>query len=170
MDFKTKIRVIEDFPKQGISFKDITTLLKDGETFRQAIDALAAVYQDQKIDLIVGPEARGFTIAAPLAYALHAGFVPVRKPGKLPAATLKYQYALEYGHDTVEIHRDAIQPGQKVLIVDDLLATGGTTQAVLHLVEQLGGNVVGLAYLIELSFLHGRAALKEYPITTLVEY
>ncbi|SFL81784.1 adenine phosphoribosyltransferase [Pelosinus propionicus] len=170
MDFKENIRVVTDFPEKGIRFKDITTLLKDGICFHQAIDALAEPFQGQGIELVVGPEARGFVIGAPVAYALKAGFVPVRKPGKLPAETLKHEYNLEYGKDSLEIHKDAIIPGQKVLIVDDLLATGGTVQATISMVEALGGVVVGLVFLIELSYLEGRKNLKNYNITSLLKY
>jgi len=170
MNFKDKIRVVEDFPEPGISFKDITTLLKDGCTFHQAIDQLAQQFVDEKIDIVVGPEARGFAVGAPLAYTLGAGFVPVRKPGKLPAATYKYQYDLEYGKDALEIHIDAIKPGQRVLIADDLLATGGTTLATINLIEKLGGQVVGIAYMIELLFLEGRKRLPNYRVVTLTQY
>ncbi|MDF2500216.1 MAG: Adenine phosphoribosyltransferase [Anaerosporomusa subterranea] len=170
MQFQNIIRVIPDFPAEGISFKDITTLLKDGPAFRQAVDCLAAEFTGQHIDLVAGPEARGFVIGAPMAYALGAGFVPIRKPGKLPAAVLHHEYSLEYGVDALEIHQDAILPGQKVLIVDDLLATGGTTKAVISMVEQLGGEVVGLGFLIELLFLHGRTGLDNYKVKSLVQY
>jgi adenine phosphoribosyltransferase len=170
MNFKDKIRVVEDFPESGISFKDITTLLKDGDAFHQAIDAIAQQFADEKIDIVVGPEARGFAVGAPLAYTLGAGFVPVRKPGKLPAATYVYDYALEYGKDCLEIHTDAIMPGQKVLIADDLLATGGTTLATINLIEKLGGQVVGIAYMIELTSLEGRKRLQDYRVTTLTQY
>lgn len=170
MDFKEKIRVIQDFPTKGVRFKDITTLLKDSKAFGDAINELAEYYKDKEIDLVVGPEARGFAIGAPVAYVLGAGFVPVRKPGKLPADTIKYSYDLEYGKDSLEVHRDAIQPGSSVLIVDDLLATGGTTQASIQLVEQLGGKVAGLAFVIELSYLNGREKLSGYDIRTLVTY
>ncbi|EAX46771.1 adenine phosphoribosyltransferase [Thermosinus carboxydivorans Nor1] len=170
MNFKDNIRIIPDFPEPGIRFKDITTLLKDGAVFHQAIDALCAAYAEEQIDLVVGPEARGFAVGAPVAYRLGAGFVPVRKPGKLPAETLRYEYTLEYGKDALEIHRDAIIPGQRVLIVDDLLATGGTTEATIRMVEQLGGKVVGLAFLIELSYLNGRNRLKDYRIVSLAVY
>jgi adenine phosphoribosyltransferase len=170
MDLKEKIRVIQDFPAKGIRFKDITTLLKDGKAFRDAINELAEYYKDKEIDLVVGPEARGFAIGAPVAYVLGAGFVPVRKPGKLPADTIKYSYDLEYGKDSLEIHRDAIRSGSRVLIVDDLLATGGTTQASIQLVEQLGGKVAGLGFVIELSYLNGRENLSRYDIRTLVTY
>jgi len=170
MNFKDKIRVVDDFPEPGISFKDITTLLKDGSVFHQAIDQLAQEFVDEKIDIVVGPEARGFAVGAPLAYTLGAGFVPVRKPGKLPAATYKYQYDLEYGKDALEIHIDAIKPGQRVLIADDLLATGGTTLATINLIEKLGGQVVGIAYMIELLFLEGRKRLPNYRVVTLTQY
>lgn len=170
MDFKDKIRVVPDFPQRGISFKDITTLLQDGRLFRQCVDALAAPYQGQGVDVVVGPEARGFVIGAPVAYTLGAGFVPVRKPGKLPAAVVHHEYTLEYGTDALEMHRDAIRPGQQVLLVDDLLATGGTSLGVVQMVEQLGGVVMGLAYIIELSYLSGRDKLRDYPIFSLVKY
>ena len=170
MDFKENIRVVANFPEAGIRFKDITTLLKDGKRFHQAIDALTKPFKGQGIELVVGPEARGFVIGAPVAYALEAGFVPVRKPGKLPAETLKHEYNLEYGKDSLEIHKDAIIPGQRVLIVDDLLATGGTVQATIAMVEALGGVVVGLVFLIELSYLEGRKNLTNYNIMSLLKY
>ncbi|MGI6092195.1 MAG: adenine phosphoribosyltransferase [Veillonellaceae bacterium] len=170
MDFKEKIRVIPNFPSEGIRFKDITTLLKDGAAFRCAINEIGKKFADKNIDLVVGPEARGFAIGAPVAYVLGAGFVPVRKPGKLPAETIDFSYDLEYGKDTLEIHKDAIPKGSRVLIVDDLLATGGTTKATINLVEGLGGKVVGLAFVIELSYLNGSQLLKDYDITTLVTY
>lgn len=170
MDLKSKIRIIEDFPKQGISFKDVTTLLKDGEAFRYTIDTMVEMAKDLKVDLVVGPEARGFVFGTPMAYALGAGFVPVRKPGKLPADTIKFQYDLEYGSDSLEIHKDAIKPGQKVLIVDDLLATGGTISSVAKLVEQLGGEVAGLIFIVELTGLKGRDKIKNYNIQSLIQY
>jgi adenine phosphoribosyltransferase len=170
MNLKDKIRVIEDFPEPGISFKDITTLFKDGRAFHQAIDEIAQQFADDKIDIVVGPEARGFAVGAPLAYTLGAGFVPVRKPGKLPAATCVYDYALEYGKDCLEIHTDAIMPGQRVLIADDLLATGGTTVATISLIEKLGGQVVGIAYMIELIPLAGRKRLHNYRVVALTQY
>lgn len=170
MNFKEYIRVVTDFPEKGIRFKDITTLLKDGKIFHQAIDALSEPFIGKGIELVVGPEARGFVIGAPVAYALGAGFVPVRKPGKLPAETLKHEYDLEYGKDSLEIHKDAITPGQKVLIVDDLLATGGTVQATIAMVEALGGIVVGLVFLIELSYLDGRRNLTNYDVMSLLKY
>lgn len=170
MDFKQKIRIIHDFPEKGVRFKDITTLLKDGEAFRSAISTLAQHFEQARVDIVVGPEARGFAVGAPVAYALGAGFVPVRKPGKLPAETLRFEYELEYGKDTLEIHQDAITPGQRVLVVDDLLATGGTTRTTVKMVEKLGGQVVGLAFLIELSYLQGRETLPGYAITSLVTF
>ncbi|MDF2928154.1 adenine phosphoribosyltransferase [Anaerospora sp.] len=170
MDYKTKIRVIPDFPTPGIRFKDITTLLQDGAAFRQAIDDLAAAFVDEKIDVVVGPEARGFAVGAPVAYKLNAGFVPIRKPGKLPGEVLRYEYSLEYGKDVLEVHRDAISPGQKVLIVDDLLATGGTAHATAKMVEQLGGEVVGLGVLIELTYLKGREMFPNCRIVSLAQY
>lgn len=170
MDFKEKVRVILDFPEKGIRFKDITTLLNDGDAFHQAIDALANPFRDKEIDLVVGPEARGFIVGVPVAYTLGAGFVPVRKPGKLPAETLTYEYSLEYGKNTLEMHKDAIVPGQRVLIVDDLLATGGTIEATIAMVEALGGIIVGLVFLIELSYLDGRKKLANYDVMSLMKY
>ncbi len=170
MDLQEKIRNIPDFPQPGIQFKDITTLLKDGKAFRLAIDRLAEPYKQQPIDIVIGPEARGFAVGAPVAYVLGAGFVPVRKPGKLPAEIVSYEYSLEYGKGFLEIHKDAIVPGSRVLIVDDLLATGGTTLATIKMVEQLGGTIVGLAFLVELSFLNGRQVLTGYDIGSLIQY
>lgn len=170
MNLKEKIRVIEGFPKEGISFKDITTILQDGEALRYTVDKLIEFVKDKKIDVIVGPEARGFLMGTPIAYKLGVGFVPVRKPGKLPADTIKYEYDLEYGSDALEIHKDSIKPGQKVLIIDDLLATGGTIGSVAKLVEQLGGEVVAINFLIELTGLNGREKLKGYEVNSLVQY
>ncbi|AIQ60392.1 adenine phosphoribosyltransferase [Paenibacillus borealis] len=170
MDFKDSIRVIPDFPQPGISFKDITTLLKDGAKYRAAIDELKALVAHLEIDIIAGPEARGFVVGAPLAYALGVGFVPIRKSGKLPYATIEVGYDLEYGKDTLAVHTDAIQPGQKVLIADDLLATGGTIATSVSLVEQLGGQVVGAAFLIELTALAGRNKLSDIEVVTLLTY
>ena len=167
MDLKTKLRTV-DF--KGVDFIDITTLLQDGEAFREAVDRLVQRFAGQRIELIAGPESRGFVIGAPVAYAMRAGFVPVRKPGKLPARTVRREYSLEYGQDALEIHADAIVPGQRVLIVDDLLATGGTAAATAKLVEELGGVVVGLAFLVELTFLKGRLALPGYEVVSLIEY
>ncbi|MCM8900128.1 adenine phosphoribosyltransferase [Caldicoprobacter algeriensis] len=170
MDLKSKIRVVPDFPKPGISFKDITTLLKDREAYVYTIDSLVAFCKDKGAELIVGPEARGFVLGAPVAYALKVGFVPVRKPGKLPAETVRYEYGLEYGSDVLEMHKDAIQPGQKVVVVDDLLATGGTALAAVKLVEKLGGMVTGVAFVIELSYLNGRKALEGYDVYSVITY
>ncbi len=170
MDFNSKIRVVEDFPKTGISFKDITTLLQDGEAYKQAIDACNDMVSDVEFDLIVGPEARGFLIGAPLSYLTQKGFIPVRKPGKLPSQTISHEYILEYGTDILEMHADAIKPGQRVLIADDLLATGGTVNAVAELVRKCGGVVVGYLFLIELTFLNGRQVLTDAPIYSVLKY
>lgn len=170
MDFKEKIRVIENFPKEGISFKDITTLIGDKDALKLSVDQMADFFRDKNVDVVVGPEARGFIFGVPVAYALGAGFVPVRKPGKLPGETTKMDYDLEYGTDTLEMHTDAIKPGTRVAIVDDLLATGGTIAAVAKLVEKLGGEVVGMSFTIELTGLNGRDKLKKYDIDTLVNY
>ena len=170
MNFKEKIRVIEGFPKEGISFKDITTLIADGEGLKASIDGMVEYLKDKNIDVVVGPEARGFIFGVPVAYALGAGFVPVRKKGKLPYDTVAVEYALEYGTDCLEIHKDAIKPGQRVAIVDDLLATGGTIEAVAKLVEQVGGEVAALTFTIELTELNGRDKLKDYDVMSLVEY
>ena len=167
---KSLIREVPDFPKPGINFYDITTLLKDADGFRQTIDALTEPYAGKQIDTVIGIEARGFIFAPALAYHLGAGFVPVRKPKKLPAEKTAVSYALEYGEDTLEIHTDAIGAGQRVLIADDLLATGGTAKAVVDLVEGLGGIVVGLAFVVELEFLPGRAKLTGYDIHSLLKY
>ena len=165
-----KIREIPDFPKPGILFYDITTLLKDAKAYRESIDLMLAPYRDIQVDLVVGMESRGFIFSAPMALELNAGLVPVRKLGKLPADTLTVEYALEYGSNTLEIHRDAIQPGQRVLIVDDLLATGGTVRGTMELVQRLQGVVVGLAFLVELEFLNGRERLDGRTVTSVVRY
>ncbi len=170
VDLRSMIRELPDFPKPGISFKDISTLLKDGKALDYATSALADPFRDKEIELVVAVEARGFAIGAPVACKLGAGFVLVRKPGKLPADTLRYEYELEYGTDTLEIHKDAISPGQKVLIVDDVLATGGTVSAAIRMVEQLGGDIQGLAFLIELEDLAGRSRLAKYDVLSLVKY
>ena len=169
-DLANTIRDIPDFPKPGILFKDITTLLKDGASLRAAIDGLDEKIGKREVDAVVGMESRGFIFSAPMAYELGAGLVPVRKLGKLPAETLSVEYALEYGSNTLEIHRDAIQAGQKVLIVDDLLATGGTVQGTIELVERLKGEVVGLAFLVELDFLNGRDRLGGRRVTSVIRY
>lgn len=170
MDFKQHIRVIEDFPQPGISFKDITTLLGDGDVYRSAIDALREAVKEKQIDVICGPEARGFVVGAPLAYTLGVGFVPIRKSGKLPFNAIEAKYDLEYGKDVLAIHSDAIRPGQNVLIADDLLATGGTIATCIDLVKQLGGNIVGATFLIELSDLNGRDKIAGTDIISLVTY
>jgi adenine phosphoribosyltransferase len=169
-ELRARIREIPDFPKPGILFYDITTLLKDADAFREVIDRMAEMVKDERIDLVVGMESRGFIFAAPLADRLGAGFVPVRKLGKLPAETLEVEYDLEYGTATLEIHRDAIQAGQRVLIVDDLLATGGTVLGTIELVSRLGGEIAGLSFMVELSALGGRAKLGEFAIHTLLAY
>ncbi|MEW4370915.1 adenine phosphoribosyltransferase [Paenibacillus kandeliae] len=170
MDFKEHIRVIPDFPQPGISFKDITTLLQNGEAYKQSIDELKAMLKDLKIDVIAGPEARGFVVGAPLAYALGVGFIPIRKTGKLPYKTIQAEYALEYGKDVLAMHVDAIQPGQNVLIADDLLATGGTIATCVNLIREVGGNVVGAAFMIELQDLNGREKLPDIEVFTLTQY
>jgi adenine phosphoribosyltransferase len=167
---QSTIRTVPDFPKKGIIFRDITTLLKDPAAFRRAVDTFYDHYAHDRISKVVSVESRGFIFGAPLAYRLGAGFVPVRKPGKLPASTLRQEYALEYGTDAVEIHRDAISPTDRVLILDDLLATGGTIQAACALVERLGGTIAGLAFLIELSFLGARARLAKYEVFSVIDY
>jgi adenine phosphoribosyltransferase len=169
-DLKKLIREIPDYPKPGILFYDLTTLLKDKRGFQKLVDQLCDHYADRKVDVVVGVEARGFIFAPALAYRLGAGFVPVRKPKKLPAKTAKVSYQLEYGTDTLEIHEDAIQPGQSVLISDDLLATGGTAAATVNLVRTLGGNVNGVAFAVELTFLNGRAKLPGMDVFSLIQY
>jgi adenine phosphoribosyltransferase len=170
MDLAKFIRDVPDFPVKGVLFKDITTLVKNPQALREAVDALIEPYRDREIDLVAAIESRGFIFGAPVAYALGAGFVPVRKLGKLPAEKINASYTLEYGAETLEMHMDAIQPGQKVLIVDDLIATGGSAKAAAKLVEQLGGEVVGIAFLIELSFLRGRDKLEGYDLFSLIQY
>lgn len=170
MDLKKLIREVPDFPKPGILFYDITTLLKDPGGLARVIDSLRSRYAGAPVDLVLGIEARGFIFAPAVAYALGKGFVPVRKPKKLPAETVRVEYALEYGMDALEIHRDAIEPGQRVLIVDDVLATGGTAAAVAGLVEKLGGTVAGLAFVVELDFLQGRSKLEGRDVFSLVHY
>src|SRR5437764_753246 len=170
IDLASRIRDVPDFPQKGILFKDITTLLKDGPAFKAAIDLMTGRIREWGIDVVVGMESRGFIFAAPIAYNLGVGFAPVRKLGKLPSETISAEYALEYGTNTLEIHVDAIEEGQRVLVVDDLLATGGTVGATIDLVERLGGEVAGTAFLVELSFLHGRERLDGYRVTTLITY
>src|SRR5688572_19662000 len=169
-ELRAKIRDIKDFPTEGILFKDITTLLKDGPAFQSVIDALAKRYTARGVDVVVGIESRGFIFAGALAHELVAGFVPVRKLGKLPGKTIQVEYELEYGRDALAVHEDAVQPGQRVLAVDDLLATGGTMAATLRLMEQLGGKVAGVAFMIELAFLLGRHRLKNHPVRSLIVY
>jgi adenine phosphoribosyltransferase len=168
--FKRLIRSVPNFPKTGILFYDITTLLKDARALKAILDHMASRYRDQDIDIVLGVESRGFIFAGALAYQLGAGFAPVRKLGKLPAETLKVNYDLEYGQDTLEIHKDAIGQGQRVLVADDLLATGGTAVAVTRLVEELGGRVAGLVFLVELEFLGGRKKLSGYEVFSLLQY
>ena len=169
MDLAQHIRNVPDFPVEGIQFKDITTLLQAPEPFAASVQAMLDHYAGREIDVVVGIESRGFIWGAILAYQMGVGFVPVRKPDKLPAETIRAEYSLEYGTNALEMHRDAIQPGQRVLIVDDLLATGGTAQATCQLVEQLGGEVAGIAFLIELTFLSGRAKLDGYDVLALIQ-
>jgi adenine phosphoribosyltransferase len=170
MDLKAKIRNVPDFPKPGILFYDITTLLRDRDGFHHVVEALAAPFKGQNVDLIVGIESRGFILGGAVADALGAGFVPVRKPGKLPARAVKESYALEYGTDALEIHEDAVTPGQRVVIVDDVIATGGTAKATASLVRRLGGTVQALAFLVELEFLNGREKLAGETIHTVIRY
>ena len=170
VDLPSMIRDVADFPQPGIVFKDITPLLGDADAFRCTLDALASPFAVHRVDKVVGIEARGFILASPIAYLLDAGFVPVRKAGKIPGPTRYEEYALEYGTDRLEMHEDAIEPGDQVLVVDDVLATGGTAAATLRLVEAAGGTVVGLSFVIELGFLGGRARLGDYPAVSLVTY
>ena len=169
-DLKQCIREVPDFPKAGILFYDITTLLKDRVALRKTIDRLSWLFAERQVDKVVGIESRGFLFGAQVAYKLNAGFVPVRKPGKLPAATVHQTYELEYGSDRIEMHEDAIAPGENVLIVDDLIATGGTALAAARMVESLGGKVVGFGFVIELEFLPGRAKLAGYEVRSLIRY
>src|SRR5215467_6549383 len=169
-ELKGKIRDIKDFPTDGILFKDITTLLKDGPAFRYVIDTFVERYRAGRVDIVVGIESRGFIMGGAVAHQLGAGFVPVRKLGKLPGRTIEVEYELEYGRDALAMHEDAVKPGQRVLAVDDLLATGGTMAATLRLIQQLGGKVIGVAFMIELAFLKGREKLKDYPLCSLIVY
>ena len=170
MDLKDKIRNIQDFPQEGVLFRDITTLLKDAEGMKEAIDQMTAKLEGIDFDLVLGPESRGFIFGMPVAYNMNKGFVPVRKAGKLPAEVVSKEYALEYGTATIEIHKDAIQPGQKVVIVDDLMATGGTAKAIVEMVEEMGGEVAAMLFLIELDFLEGRKVLPDYRIESIIHY
>lgn len=170
MDLKNKVREIPNFPKEGILFYDITTLLKDAEAFQKVVTKLADFYRDERIHKVVAIESRGFILGAPLAYLLKAGFVPVRKTGKLPSEVYEVKYSLEYGSNTLAIHKDAIGLGERVLVVDDLLATGGTIGATVDLIQKLGGAIVGIAFLIELQDLRGRDKLKGYPVLSLISY
>ena len=167
---RAQIREVPDFPKPGILFYDITTLLNDASAFQEAIELMTEPFRNERIDIVVGMESRGFIFSAPMALHLGAGFVPVRKLGKLPAETISVEYELEYGTNTLEVHRDAIRPNQRVLIVDDLLATGGTVLGTIDLVKQLKGEVVGLSFLVELGFLKGRERLDDYPINSVISY
>lgn len=170
MDYKKYIKIVEDWPKKGVQFKDITPLMDNGVAFKSAVDEIVEFAKEKQIDIIVGPEARGFIIGCPVSYALEIGFAPVRKEGKLPREVIKVDYGLEYGQNVLTIHKDAIKPGQRVLITDDLLATGGTIEATIKLVEELGGIVVGCAFLIELTYLDGRSKLDGYDVLTLMRY
>ena len=170
MDLKQYVTTVDNWPKPGISFKDITTIMDNGPAYKFATDEIVKYAKEVGAELIVGPEARGFIIGCPVAYALEIGFAPVRKPGKLPREVISADYGLEYGTDTLTMHKDAVKPGQKVLICDDLLATGGTVEATIRLIEQLGGEVVGCAFLIELTELNGRGKIANYPVKTLITY
>lgn len=170
MNYKEYITEVPDFPKPGIQFLDITTLMQNGKVYKKAMDEILKYAEDKQIDVVVGPEARGFIVGCPVATALEVGFVPVRKDGKLPREVVKVDYGLEYGKDVLTIHKDGIKPGQRILITDDLLATGGTIEATIKLVEQLGGIVAGIAFMIELSYLDGRSKLNGYDIFTLMKY
>ncbi|PMC39740.1 adenine phosphoribosyltransferase [Bacillus sp. UMB0899] len=170
MDLKQFVTVVPDYPKPGIQFKDITTLMDNGDAYRYATDQIVKYAREKEIDIVVGPEARGFIIGCPVAYSLGVGFAPVRKEGKLPREVVRVEYGLEYGKDVLTLHKDAIKPGQRVLITDDLLATGGTIEATIKLVEELGGVVAGIAFLIELSYLDGRRLLDGYDVLTLMTF
>ena len=170
MDLRDKIRSIQDFPQEGVLFRDITTLLKDAEGMKEAIDQMTAKLEGVDFDLVLGPESRGFIFGMPVAYNMGKGFVPVRKAGKLPAEVVSKEYALEYGTATIEMHKDAIQPGQKVVIVDDLMATGGTAKAIVEMVEEMGAEVAAMLFLIELDFLEGRKVLPDYRIESIIHY
>ena len=170
MELKDKIRSIPDYPEKGVMFRDITTLLKDAEGMVAAVDQMQKKLEGLEFDLILGPESRGFIFGMPIAYNLKKGFIPIRKKGKLPAEVVSQEYSLEYGTATIEMHKDAVQPGQKVVIVDDLLATGGTAKAIVNMVEAFGAEVVSLNFLIELDFLNGRSVLDGYKVETVIHY
>jgi len=170
MRFEDYIKNVPDFPIPGIQFKDITTLIADPAAFKAAVDELAAFAREKHAELVVGPDARGFIVGSAVAYAAGLGFIPVRKPGKLPRETISYDYDLEYGKNTLCMHKDAVKPGQKVVIIDDLLATGGTMDATIRLIQAAGGIVVGLGFLIELVDLNGRGRLRDIPVKTLIQY
>lgn len=170
MDLKKYIAQVQDWPKPGVSFKDITTLMDNGEAYQYATDQIVNFAKEKQVDIVVGPEARGFIIGCPVAYSMGIGFAPVRKEGKLPREVIKYEYDLEYGSNVLTMHKDAIKLGQRVLITDDLLATGGTIEATIKLIEQLGGIVAGIAFIIDLKYLNGMDKLKDYDVLTLVEY
>lgn len=170
MDYKEYVTIVNDWPKEGIKFKDITTLMDNGKAFKSAVDEIVEYAKKVGAEIVVGPEARGFIVGCPVSYALEIGFAPVRKDGKLPRETIKMSYGLEYGKDVLTIHKDAIKPGQKVLVIDDLLATGGTIEATIKLVEELGGVVAGCAFLIELGYLNGREKLEGYDVLALMTY
>ena len=170
MNYKEHIKIVENWPKEGVQFKDITPLMANGKVFKSAIDDIIEFAKEKEVDLIVGPEARGFIIGCPVAYALEVGFIPVRKEGKLPREVIKVDYGLEYGENVLTIHKDAVKKGQRVLVTDDLLATGGTIEATIKLVEELGGIVVGCAFLIELAYLEGMKKLEGYDVLTLMRY
>ncbi len=170
MDLKQYVTTVENWPKEGITFRDITTIMDNGAAYKYATDEIVKFAKEVGADIIVGPEARGFIIGCPVAYALEVGFAPVRKEGKLPREVVRVEYGLEYGTDVLTMHKDAIKPGQKALIVDDLLATGGTVNATIQLIEKLGGVVAGCAFIIELNDLNGREKIGDYPVKTLIEY
>ena len=170
MDLKDTVRSIPDYPEKGILFRDITTLLKDKDAFNSLIEQIARSLEGKAVDAVVGPEARGFIMGAPVSFAIHAGFIPARKPGKLPCETESMEYALEYGTDKLEIHKDAIKKGMRVAVVDDLLATGGTAKAVCRLIEEMGGEVVAVRFAIELSELDGRETLCGYDVDSVIKY
>lgn len=170
MDYKKHIKIVKDWPQEGVKFKDITPLMADGAAYKSAINDIVAYAKEKEVDVIVGPEARGFIVGCPVAVELGIGFIPVRKSGKLPREVIEADYGLEYGENTLAIHQDSIKEGERVLITDDLLATGGTIEATIELVEQLGGVIVGCAFLIELSYLEGKSKLKDYDVLTLMKY